>query len=160
MALYISHIMSSREIDRVYKASEGSGKCSEIVKLSIESFVALSRAREIAEKGANYTPTISAVRNRMAMIAEHYSEFQDPVAASCICFQLQKPYICSGYFSDIDTLLLWGAVSMSVVKIAAIESRAIRVDGSCAAIHIEGRCGNIPRNIVAHKPSSTTAQSW
>lgn len=94
----------------------------------------------------------------MAMTTERYwANFR--ILRRVYSIDLQRPYIRSGYFSDIDTLLLREAISVPGVKIAAIESRAICTGGRRAAVHIERRCGNIPRNMVAHKPSSIVAHN-
>lgn len=90
------------------------------------SFKALSRAREIA--GARrqlYSYSLYRLKSYGDDDGTFLGEFQDPVPR--IWFRPQRPYIRSGYFSDIDTLLLREAVSVSGVKIAAIESRSIRV---------------------------------
>lgn len=61
-------------LDRVYKASEGGGKSSEIGKLSIERVVrgVILRTWNRGARWSNHTPTVCIIWNRMAMTMERY----------------------------------------------------------------------------------------
>lgn len=94
-------------------------------KVSSEAFFP---AREIAEEGANFSFTVSIVRNRMAMTVERYwTNFRILYVVSAS----KAVHIRSGYFSDIDTLVLRGipGIEAECKDSAAIQRRAIRDDG-------------------------------
>ena len=158
---YIEYV-SFCETNRIYKAWKEYGKSSKISKLSIERVVqkTLSRDRKIAKQGANYTPTVSIVQNRMAMTTEHFkANFK--ILHRVHGFGLEDR-IRSGYFSDIDTLLLREAISVVGVKIAAIESHSICTGGRRACSHrrpYRTTMRQHTRNMVAYKPSNTATRN-
>lgn len=123
---------------------------------TIDRTAVIPRSWNRAEQGANYSPTISRARisiARMAMtVARYWTNFRIlRCATPCTWFRLQRPYIRSGYFSDIDTLLLRRTVSVLGVKIAArfalVVVPSISKDDTVTYRGIT----------VAHKPSTSTA---